>query len=109
MWKKYIVVSLFMVASLSIVSCANPNSGNDNSGETFQVKYYEYLGNDGQNYTHSEETVFQENMSEDSIKLVQDKYGVTADRIWYEGERICVDIVSRTHRFLSFDEDDSIK
>lgn len=106
MWRKYIVASLLMVVSLSIVPCANPNSDNDNSGETFQVKYYEYFGNDEQSYTYTEETISQETMSEDSVELIKDKYGVTVDGMWYEEERICVDIVSRTHPFLSFDEDD---
>jgi hypothetical protein len=31
-------------------------------------------------------------MSEDSVKLVKDKYDVTVNKVWYEGNRVCVDI-----------------
>ncbi|MCL1917893.1 MAG: hypothetical protein FWG14_06200 [Peptococcaceae bacterium] len=114
MWKnrKYIMVLLSIVVLSFMVSCANSPGGssisNDNqttSGETFQVKCYEYSGRDEQGYTYTEETISQENMSEDSIKLVMDKYDIMLNRVWYEGERICIDISHTTTPIYSFDAD----
>lgn len=81
MWRKCIVALLIMVVSLSIVSCANPNSDNDNSGDTFQVKYYEYFGNEEQNHTYTEETISQNPHPTLKFLLIQSNEEVVFDEI----------------------------